>query len=107
MITIDDFLKVEIKVGQVLEAVEVENSDKLIKLTVDLGEDQPRTVLTGMREWKTPEDFKDKQLVFVTNLEPRQMMGIESAGMVMAADSDDGPALLLVERSVPPGTKVR
>lgn len=107
MISIDDFSKVEIRVGTVLEAEEVEGSEKLLKLTVDLGEEDPRTILTGMKEWKTPEDFKEKQLLFVTNLEPRKMMGVESQGMVMAADPDDGPVLLQVERAVPNGTKVR
>lgn len=107
MITIDDFAKVELKVGNVLEASEVEGSEKLIKLTVDFGEENPRTVLTGMKQWKSPEDFKDKQLIFVTNLEPRQMMGMESQGMIMAADSEDGPVFLTLEKPVPPGTKIR
>ncbi len=107
MISIDDFLKLELKVGTVLEAEEVEGSDKLIKLTVDLGEEQPRTVLTGMKAWHGVEHFKGRQLVFITNLEPRQMMGIESQGMVMAADPQEGPVLLIPEKEVPPGIKIR
>ena len=107
MITIDDFAKVELKVGTVLEAEEVEASDKLIKLTVDLGEEQPRTVLTGMKTWHQPDHFKGRQLVFVTNLEPRSMMGVESQGMVVASDPEEGPVLLIPEKQVPPGTKVR
>ena len=107
MITLDDFVKVELKVGTVLEAEEMEGSEKLIKLTVDFGEDNPKTVLAGMKAWHQPEYFKDKQLVFVTNLELRQMMGIESQGMIMAVDGEDGPVLLTVERQVPNGSKVR
>lgn len=111
MITIDDFAKVELKVGTVLEAEEVEGSEKLIKLMVDFGEDPlsggPRTVLTGMKAWHTPNHFKGRQLVFVTNLEPRKMMGMESLGMVMAADPEEGPVLLVPEKEVPPGTKIR
>jgi methionine--tRNA ligase beta chain len=107
MITIDDFTKIEIKVGTVLEAEEVKGSDKLIKLTVDLGEEKPRTVLTGMKSWHQPDHFKGKQLVFVVNLEPRKMMGMESQGMVMAADPEEGPVLLVPEKEVPAGTKIR
>jgi methionyl-tRNA synthetase len=107
MISFDDFAKVELKIGTVILAEEVEGSEKLVKLTVDLGEESPRTILTGMKQWKTPEDFQNKQLVFIVNLEPRTIMGIESQGMVLAADPEDGPALLMVEKEVPPGTKIR
>lgn len=108
MITIDDFSKVEIKVGVVLEAEEVEGSEKLIKLTVDFGEESPRTVLTGIKAWKTPQDFQGKQLTFVTNLEPRKMMGMESQAMVMAVDGSAGtPVFLVPEVQVSPGSKAR
>ncbi len=107
MINIDDFAKVEMKVGTVLEAGEVEGSEKLIKLVVDFGEETPRTVLTGMKQWKTPEDFLNQQLVFVTNLEPRPMMGLESQGMVMAVDGENGPILLTPCEKAPPGAKIR
>lgn len=111
MITIEDFAKLELKVGTVLEAEEVEGSEKLLKLTVDLGEDPPaggpRQILAGMKQWKAPEDFLGKQLVFITNLEPRQMMGLESQGMVLATDSESGPVLLVPEKEVPPGSKIR
>jgi methionyl-tRNA synthetase len=107
MITIDDFAKIELKIGTVLEAEEVEGSEKLVKLTVDLGEESPRTVLTGMKAWHGPDHFKGRQLVFVVNLETRKMMGIESHGMIMAADPDEGPVLLIPEKQVPPGTKIR
>lgn len=107
MINIEDFQKIEIKVGTVLETDEVEGSEKLIKLKVDFGEEEPRTVLTGMKAWKTPDDFQGKQLTFVTNLEPRKMMGMESQAMVMAVDGEDGPVFLVPEIKVSAGAKAR
>ncbi len=107
MISIDDFLKVELKVGTVLEAEEVEGAEKLIKLLVDLAEDEPRQILAGVKQWYKPKDLKGKQVVIVANLEPRMMMGLESQGMMLAADSEDGPIFLTVPKSVPPGTKIR
>lgn len=107
MISVDDFLKVELKVGTVLEAEEVEGSEKLIKLKVDLGEEEPRQVLAGVKQWYSPDDFKGKQVVVVANLEPRMMMGLESQGMMLAADSEDGPIFLAPPKHVSPGTKVR
>lgn len=106
MITIDDFLKVELKVGTVIEAEDVEGSEKLIKLTVDGGEAIPRTILTGMKTWYKPSHFVGKQIVFVANLEPRKMMGIESQGMVLAC-GDEYPILLKPSKKVPNGSKIR
>ena len=107
MITIDDFSKVELKVGTVLEAEEVVESEKLIKLKVDLGEETPRQILAGIKQWYKSEDFVGKQVVVIANLEPRMMMGLESQGMMLAADSEDGPIFLTVPKSVSPGTKIR
>lgn len=110
MISIDDFSKVELKVGTVLEAEEVEGSEKLIKLKVDLGESGeagPRQILAGVKQWYQPKDFVGKQVVVVANLEPRMMMGLQSQGMMLAADSEDGPIFLTVPKMVPPGTKIR
>lgn len=107
MISIDDFLKVELKVGTILEAEEVEESEKLIKLIVDLGEETPRQILAGVKEWYKPEDLVGKQVVVVANLEPRMMMGLESQGMMLAADSDNGPIFLIPSKQVSPGTKVK
>lgn len=107
MISFDDFSKVELKVGTVLEAEDVEGSEKLIKLKVDLGEEEPRQVLAGVKQWYKPEDFVGKQVVVVANLEPRIMMGLESQGMMLAADTEDGPIFLTVPKKVSPGIKVR
>ena len=107
MITIDDFAKIELRVGTVLEAEEVEGSEKLLKLKVDLGEESPRQILAGVKQWYKSEDFVGKQVVVVANLEPKIMMGLESAGMMLAADSEDGPIFLTVPKKVSPGTKIR
>lgn len=107
MITVDDFAKVELRVGIVLEAEDLEESEKLLKLKVDLGEEKPRQILAGVKQWYKPKDFVGKQVVVVVNLEPRKMMGLKSQGMMLAADSEDGPVFLKPTKKVTPGTKVR
>lgn len=107
MISIDDFAKVELKVGTVQEAEFIEGSDKLLKLKVDLGEEESRQVLSGIRRWYNPESLVGKQFVFVVNLEPRTMMGLESQAMIMAAGTEKKPVLLKPSSKVPPGSKVR
>jgi methionyl-tRNA synthetase len=106
-VTIDDFAKLEFKVGTVLEAEEIEGSEKLLKLSVDLGEETPRQVLSGIKLYYKPEDIKGKQFVFITNLEPRKMMGLESQAMIMAADAEGDVVLLIPEKEVPAGSKIR
>lgn len=112
MISFNDFSKLELRVGTVLEAEDVEGSEKLIKLKVDLGEDPstgsgPRQILAGVKQWYQPRDFVGKQVVVVANLEPRMMMGLESQGMMLAADSEGGPVFLSPPKRVPPGTNIR
>ena len=106
-ITIDEFMKVELRVAKVLEAEAVPKSKKLIKLKVDAGIDQ-RTILAGIAEAYKPEDLVGRTIVIVANLKPRQMMGMESRGMVLAASTDDGPpSLVAVDPSLPAGARVR
>lgn len=88
-ITIDDFAKVELKVGKVLSAEKVPKSDKLLKLSVDLGEPQPRTILAGIAKHYAPESLVGKNIVVVANLAPRKMMGLVSHGMVLCASEGD------------------
>ncbi len=107
MISFEDFSKLELKIGTILEAEEVEGSEKLIKLMVDLGEEIPRQILAGIKKWYKAKSLIGKQVVVVVNLEPRTMMGIESQGMMLAADSQDGPVFLTVPKEVSPGTKVK
>lgn len=105
MITIDDFTKLEFRVGTVLKAEEISGSDKLLKLKVDLGEESPRQILSGIKKWYKPEKLVGKQFVFVANLEPRIMMGLESQGMILAV-GDKKPVLLKPSTKVSPGSKV-
>lgn len=107
-ITIDEFKKVVAQVGTVLAAEAVEGSEKLIKLTLDFGQESPRQILSGIRQWYSPESLIGKQLLFVTNLTPRSMMGLESQGMLMAVDGVDGsPVFLVPEQKVHNGSTVR
>ena len=97
MITIDEFFKVEIKVGKVVEASDVEESKKLIRLIVDVGEEKPRTIFTGVRSYGfTSDDFVNKKFLFVTNLEPKKIMEEESQGMILAVGKDK-PVFIEVE----------
>lgn len=115
-ITIDDFAKVEIRVGKVVEATNKEGSDKLIRLVVDIAEDTPRVIFTGVRSYGyTPEDFAGKQFLFATNLEYRKMMDEESQGMILAVDGEELPAgehssvkpIFISATDLPIGAKVR
>lgn len=103
MITLDDFKKIEIKIGKVIEAVAVPETDKLIRLTVDFGTEK-RTVLAAVREFFDPEYFVGKEIPVLTNLEPRVFKGVESQGMMLAAEVEGKPVLIHPESEVPPGS---
>jgi methionine--tRNA ligase beta chain len=106
MITYDDFIKLDIRIGTVTAAEKVQGTDKLIKLEINLGEGT-RQVVAGMALTYTPEDFIGKQVPILVNLEPRKLRGIESQGMILAADVGGKPIMLIPEREVPPGSAVR
>jgi methionyl-tRNA synthetase len=107
MITIDDFIKIDLRVAEVLECSKVEKSDKLLNLTLSLGTEK-RTVLSGIAEHYTPEEMVGKRVVLVANLAPRKMRGIESQGMILAAEDDSGKVILVSpEKGLPAGSKVK
>ncbi len=106
MITIDDFKKIEMKVGRVLTAESIEGSDKLLKLQIDLGSEQ-RQILSGIAKHYQPSDLVGRQIVVITNLEPRAMMGLESQGMVLAAGDGEVISLLAPDKDLPAGSEVR
>ena len=111
MISIDDFKKCEIRVGEILTVELIENSEKLLKLSVNFGEDNPRTVVSGIRKYfEDPQTLVGVRCAFATNLEPRPLMGIPSEAMILAATADDPPAggfsLLKTDPSLPAGAKV-
>jgi methionyl-tRNA synthetase len=106
-ITIDDFMKVELRTAKVLSAERVPNSRKLVKMSIDVGTEQ-RTLVAGIAEAYEPEALVGRTIVMVFNLKPAKLMGIESNGMVLAASPDGGkPTLVGLDADVPPGTRVR
>ncbi len=107
MITIDDFKKLDMRVGKVISATAVPDSDKLIHFVLDFGEESHRTILSAIREYYTePEKLVGMTMLFVINLEPRTIRGLESQGMLMAV-GEDKPIFLIPSESVTPGSKVR
>ncbi len=117
-ISYDDFAKLDIRIGTVIAAEIVPETDKLIKCTVDFGELGERIIVSGIAQWKRPEELIGKQLPYIVNLAPRTLRGVVSQGMLLAASpvrgiasngasDEDGVVLLIPERSVPSGTKLR
>ena len=108
MISIDDFQKVEIKIGRIISAEKVSDTDKLLRLIVDLGEEFPRQVVSGIAEFfPDPTTLRGAFAPFVTNLEPRVIRGFESQAMILAVKSENGTFSFLHPSSeVPPGSKV-
>ncbi len=106
-LTIEDFMKVELRVARVIAAEAVPKSSRLLKLQVDLGAEQ-RTIVAGIAETYTPETMVGRTVVVVANLKPAKLMGVESNGMVLAASPEGGtPVLLGLEQPAAPGTRVR
>ncbi|MEK7535427.1 MAG: methionine--tRNA ligase subunit beta [Patescibacteria group bacterium] len=116
-ITIDDFARVEIRVGKVITAEHIEGSDKLIKLQVDFGpvksgdhgaSPETRQILSGIKKSYSPESLVGKSFMFVTNLAPREMMGLTSNGMLLAVSDQEGlPVLYTFDKEIAPGTRVK
>ena len=106
-ISIDDFARVELRVGKVLSAVPVPKAKKLLHLSVDLGEAQPRSIVAGIAEAYAPDQLPGKQVIVVANLAPATIRGIRSEGMILAAGDEVIAGLSALDRDVPPGTRVR
>jgi methionyl-tRNA synthetase len=106
IIGFDDFTKVELRVGLVRAVVRVPRADKLLQITVDVGEPEPRTIVAGIAAaYPAPEELVGRRIVVVANLEPRALRGITSQGMLLAAG--DPPRAVQVDEGVPPGTRVK
>jgi len=106
VITIDQFFETTLKVGKVVNAMIVPKSDKLLLLQVDIGEESPRQVVAGIRQFYAPEDLMDTYVCLVANLKPAKLMGYASEGMVLAAKDESGLCLIRPERPVSIGTKI-
>lgn len=106
-ISIDDFNKAEIKIGTVRSAEPVPDSDKLLRLVVDFGEETPRQILSGIAEYVEPSLLVGRQFPFVTNLEARVIRGLVSNGMILAVGTGDSFALLSPTSPVSSGSRIR
>ena len=106
IISIDDFGKVKLLVGTVVGCDKIEKADKLLRLTVDMG-DHTRTIVSGIASYYAPKDMIGKTVTVVSNLAPAKLRGIVSEGMILCADSPEGVVLVAPEKSVPPGSAVR
>ena len=107
MINFEEFKKVDLRVANVTAAQKVEESENLIKLEIDLGTKLgKRQILAGIQKYYQPEELMGKQIIVVINLEPKKMMGMESQGMLLAADINGEPILLMPDKQVPPGSKI-
>ncbi len=106
-IGIEDFAKVQLKVGKVLECKKVEKADKLLCSQIDVGEETPRTIVSGIAKYYTQEEMVGKQVIVVTNLKPAKLRGIESQGMILCAEDENGElALITPSKSVKAGSEV-
>jgi len=109
-IKFSDWQKLDIRVGKILKAEDVEGADKLYRLTIDLGKELgKRTIAAGIKEHYTKEELKGKTCVVFTNLEPKKLRGIESQGMILAAVDDDETKVFMLQpdSDIELGSRVR
>ena len=111
-INIEDFKKIEIRVGKIIEASKIEDADKLLKLEVDFGHlvgsvSSKRQIVSGIAEFYKPEDLIGKMCPFIVNLEPRVICGVESQGMIMAVGDGETVSLLHPDKEIKEGSEVR
>ena len=107
IVNFDDWSKLDFRVGQIINVEEIEDADKLLKLTVNLGEEiGERVVCAGIKEYYSKEELLNKKIVLFVNLTPRKLRGIESQGMILAANEDGKPVLIIPEKDVKLGTQI-
>ena len=109
MVDFSDWEKIQLKIGEVKEVEEIEGADKLYKLTVDIGEDESRTLCAGIKKYYSKDELIGKKIVVFANLEPRKLRGIESQGMLLAAGSkeeDNCTLLVPLDDKIPNGSKI-
>lgn len=106
MLSIDDFKKVDLRVAKILSAERIEGSDKLLKLKVSIGSEE-RQIIAGIGKKYDPAVLIGREIIIIANLEPRKLMGLESQGMLLAANNSDGPIFLTPESEAEPGSEIR
>jgi methionyl-tRNA synthetase len=104
-ISFGDFSKLDLRIAKIIEVEEVPEKDKLYKLTVEIGEEK-RTLVAGLKEFYSKEELMNKLIVVLANLEPKNIAGIESQGMLLAAEEKGSIALLTTDKEIEPGTRV-
>lgn len=104
-ITFEEFQKLDIRIAKIVKVKEIEGADKLLKLTLDVGELGERIIAAGIKKWYEPKHLKGKLIVYLSNLEPKVLRGIESQGMLLAAGEDEA-VLIFPDKKVSPGTKI-
>ncbi len=105
-ISYEDFVKLDLRIAKIVAAEPIEGADKLLKLTLDVGELGERTIAAGIKPWYSPEELVGKLVPYLANLEPRQLRGVTSQGMLLAAGLDEA-ILLLPDKEATPGTPLR
>jgi len=110
-ITYDDFANLDLRIATIIAVEEIEGADKLWKITLDVGDEEsgglgPRTIAAGVKPWYTVDQLLGKQIVYLANLEPRMLRGVESQGMLVAAGGEEA-VLILPEKKVNNGTALR
>ena len=113
IIKLEDFRKIDLRVARVVSAERIEGSEKLLRLEVDLGDEiqiesgnGKRQIVAGIGKFYTPENIVGKEIIIVANLEPKKLMGLESQGMLLAADVSGEPVVLRPDKGVPAGLKI-
>lgn len=108
MVSYDDFQKLDIRIGEVISAERVPDADKLLKLKVDIGEDELKQIISGIALYAEPDALVGKKFPFLVNIEPRVIRGLESEGMILAVSSSDGAFSLITPSStVPAGSVIK
>lgn len=105
IINFEDFIKIDLRIGKIIEAEKVEGSTKIIKTIVDLGEEK-KQVLAGIGEFYTPEELIDKVVAVVVNLSPKKIMGMDSEGMILAVKDGENLSLLGTDKEIKIGSKI-
>jgi len=106
MISFEDFKKLDIRIGKIISAEKIEGADKLLKLVFDMG-DEERQVVAGIAEQYEPETLVGREMPVLVNLEPRELRGVESQGMILAASDGGRPVILCPDEEVSPGSIVK
>jgi methionyl-tRNA synthetase len=111
MIEYSDFAKLDMRVGLIIQCEKVPKSKNLFKLTINCGEKEKRQIITGISQFYSPEELVERKVVVLVNLKPKKIMGLESQGMLLAADLNNVPFLLKIDekngKNVPPGSIIK